>query len=432
VSIDDFERDFLELSGFGKTPLGGVDRQAATDEHRQASEWFTSWLQARSFEVKVDEIGNIFGLLEWHPGAPYVLAGSHLDSQPLAGRFDGAYGVLAAMHAADELRRRVAASGELPPFNLGVVSWFNEEGSRFKPSMMGSGVFAGIRALDTALASADPTGTTVTQALHAQGMAGTAEPPMAAAYAEIHIEQGRKLERHGADIGLVTGNWCARKYHVVVSGEQSHTGATLLTDRRDALLGAAHVITVAREVVERQEPGTALASVGEISVSPNVAGVIAREAELFLDVRSHRMDILEHVHQQIKVELSRIEEQFGVQIHLLHEDLRKAVVFSDKLIAVADESVRRLGLTPLELLTMAGHDSVNLTQKVPTVMLFIPSKDGISHNEREASDTSEMWAGVEVLREVLDQMSSGKADLPTTSALASSSAGDILRETDLA
>ncbi|HEY8295337.1 MAG TPA: M20/M25/M40 family metallo-hydrolase, partial [Micrococcaceae bacterium] len=223
-----FLTDFYRLSEFGATEAGGVDRQAASAPDGAQRAWLASQLHSRGFSVRYDAIGNQFGMLELTPGVPYVLVGSHLDSQPLGGRYDGAYGVLAATHAAFRLAESWMRDGKVPQYNLAVVNWFNEEGCRFKPSMMGSSVFTGKLGLDDALDTVDAAGIRVRDALEAIGTRGDFAGPEAAFYAEIHIEQGRTLEKSGVTIGMVDSNWAANKYEFVVHGEQGHTGSTVM------------------------------------------------------------------------------------------------------------------------------------------------------------------------------------------------------------
>ena len=223
-SADDFLADFRTMSGFGATANGGVDRQAASQADAAQRTWFRSILEARGFTVRFDRIGNQWGLLERVPGAPFVVVGSHMDSQPTAGRYDGAYGVLAAAHAAFRLASAWDSNERTAPkYNVAVVNWFNEEGSRFKPSMMGSSVYTGKLALADALAVTDPQGVSVGEALGAHGFLSDWDGPEAAYCAEIHIEQGRSMERDGVTIGLVHSNWAANKYEFVVHGEQARS-----------------------------------------------------------------------------------------------------------------------------------------------------------------------------------------------------------------
>lgn len=285
-----------------------------------------------------------------------------------------------------------------------LLGTFNEEGSRFKPSMMGSGVYAGLRDRDVVLATTDDDGLTVRQGLVEAGLDGGDDAPAAVGYAEIHIEQGRRLDAAGADIGLVTRNWCVRKYQLRIEGEQSHTGATLFSDRRDALLAASQVIVSAREIVARYDERQALCAVGELNVWPNVAGVIAREAELFLDVRSADPELLDVLHGEIGAMLSSVSQTHGVEIEVGSQDPRSTVTFCREGIEHSRAVAEAEGYTCLELPTMAGHDSVNLTRVVPTTMLFVPSLHGISHNEREESTAEALERGVTVLAGVVGGM----------------------------
>ncbi len=252
-----FLRDFRSLSAIGETPGHGVDRQAATAADAQARAWFTSLASQYGFRTETDRIGNLFALIEWNPGAPFVLVGSHLDSQPTAGKYDGAYGVAAALHAGRRLADRATSTPSdggtavtAPKYNLAVVDWFNEEGCRFAPSMMGSSVYTGKLPADVALAVTDTAGTSVREALSDIGHLGSGEGPTAAAYAEIHIEQGRSMEDSGTTIGLVHACRAAAKYSVTVHGEQAHTGSTVIADRKDALLGASRLVVLLREIAD--------------------------------------------------------------------------------------------------------------------------------------------------------------------------------------
>src|SRR5699024_4568859 len=216
----DFLTDFQHMSAAGATAGGGVDRQAGTAADLQTRAWLRDTFHAIGLTEYQDTIGNQFGVKEYIPGAPYVLLGSHLDSQPMGGKYDGAYGVLAAAHAAHRVMEKIDAGHLTPSFNLAVVNWFNEEGSRFTPSMMGSSVYTGDLELDAALAVTDKTGISVADALAVEEVHRCESSPQAASYAEIHIEQGPILERAGNTIGLVDATWGAKKYTVTIKGEQ--------------------------------------------------------------------------------------------------------------------------------------------------------------------------------------------------------------------
>ncbi|WP_025134115.1 M20 family metallo-hydrolase [Leucobacter sp. PH1c] len=402
-----FLRDFHEVAAIGATPNHGVDRQAATAEDRETREWFRAFAERRGWEVRVDGIGNQFALIELVPGAPYALLGSHLDSQPLGGRFDGAYGVIAGLHAADRLvaRHAAGASGapgtaQAPRLNLAVVNWFNEEGGRFAPSIMGSSVFAGLKDEAEMLAVQDLRGVSVREALDAIGYLGSDARPEIAAYAEIHIEQGRILEREGLPIGAVDASWHTQKLDIEVLGEQSHTGATLMGDRHDALLGAAKVIQRVHEVTDLFPPETLVSSVGQLTLEPNSPIVVARRVHLVADLRADDRDVVLAARDRILGDIRAIEAEHGLVIHARDFDVRENQFYPEAGLALAEAVTSELGHAARRIRTMAGHDSVAMNRIAPTVMLFIPSVDGVSHCEREFSRDEDMAVGVEVLTEV--------------------------------
>ena len=404
---EDFIADFTSLSRIGATSGGGVHRLAGTAEDGHLRAWFRNWLELRDFTVAVDAVGNMFGLIEWNPGAPYVLVGSHLDSQPMAGRFDGAYGVLAAAHAAVRVRQDVAATGQTPPFNIAVVNWFNEEGARFQPSMMGSSVFTGKLSAEHVLAITDPDGVSVKQALTALGYRGTDAAPKTVAYAEIHIEQGRHLEENGVTIGLVDATWAAHKYSAVVRGEQSHTGSTVMADRRDALVGASRLIVALRDLADTFADSALHTSVGQLFALPNSPVVVASEVRMVLDLRSADAELLAEADARLHDLVAAIEKRDGVHIELTQAHFWGVQSYQAEGVDLARAVAGELGLSSQTMMTIAGHDSTNLKDVVPTVMLFVPSVDGISHNEGELTHDDDARAGVDMLTEVLARMCRG-------------------------
>ncbi|WP_306370723.1 M20 family metallo-hydrolase [Nocardiopsis sp. CC223A] len=406
-----FLEDFRAMSAFGATPSGGVDRQAATEPDNAQRRWLAGLLEQAGLRVVYDRIGNQFGLLERVPGAPYVVVGSHLDSQPTAGRYDGAYGVLAAAHAVLRAAERDAAEGAEPPYNLTIVNWFNEEGSRFTPSMMGSAVYTGRLPLETALASRDRAGTTVAQALAPTGFLGDTDGPAAVFCAEIHVEQGRVLEDTGTTIGLVEACWAARKYRVTVRGDQAHSGATVMEDRRDALLGASLLVVAARELADRF-PGVLHTAVGSMDVYPNSPVTVASRAELLLDLRSHDEAVLAEADRLLVQEVARIEGRARVEVDLDLSHAWGIDRYQPEGVELARGAAERLGLSHRGILTVAGHDSINMKERVPTVMLFVPSVEGVSHNEGEYTEDGDLLAGLDLLTDVVRGLGSGA--LPST------------------
>lgn len=407
LTSEDFLADFATMSAFGATAGGGVHRLAAAAADGDLRRWFRTWLLERDFTVTVDQVGNMFGLIEFTPGAPYVLVGSHLDSQPMAGRFDGAYGVLAAAHAAVRVRKHATTTDQTPPFNLAVVNWFNEEGARFQPSMMGSSVFTNKLAADDVLQIQDPDGITVSAALCDIGFRGTDAAPDTVSYAEIHIEQGRDLERQGITIGLVEATWAAHKYSVVVTGEQSHTGSTVMADRKDALVGASRLIVALRDLADSFPAPTLHTSVGQLFALPNSPVVVASEVRMVLDLRSASTTTLEQADALLHQQVAEIEGRDNVTITLTKSHFWGVQPYHAEGVELARTVANDLGLSSQTMMTLAGHDSTNMKDVVPTVMLFVPSVEGISHNEGELTLDADMRAGVDMLTEVVARLCAG-------------------------
>lgn len=413
-----FLDDFATLSSFGATAHGGVHREAATADDGRARRFLADWFDRHGLTTTVDAVGNMYGSIEFVPGAPYVLVGSHLDSQPTAGKYDGAYGVLAAAHAAYQVIECVERGSVTPQFNLAVVNWFNEEGSRFSPSLMGSGVFIGKFDADDILKVTDRDGITVRDALSNIGFHGDDQQPDAVSYAEIHIEQGPILEQEGTTIGIVTANWAARKYSITVHGEQSHTGATHMALRHDALVGASKIVLAARELTTRFPDGTLLASVGQFDIEPNSPIVVPSKVSMAIDVRSSDPDVLEQAHDML---LAAIAQETEVHVSIDTSALRPSTSYQSEGVELAEEAAKDLGLSHRRILTMAGHDSVNLKDIVPTVMLFVPSVDGISHSEKELTRDSDLVDGVTMLTETVARMVRGDIGVAKAPELAGTS-----------
>ncbi|MGR6613234.1 M20 family metallo-hydrolase [Kocuria rhizophila] len=401
----DFLDAFAQMSRNGGLESGGVERQAATETDGLNRQWFAGWLTARGATVHYDAVGNQFGLFEHTPGAPYVLVGSHLDSQPRAGRFDGAYGVLAGAHACAELFR-AASSGEVElSRNLCVVNWFNEEGCRFKPSMMGSSVYTGKWDLEETLEVRDTAGVSVREALDALGQRGEDSIPEATAYVELHIQQGRSMEEDGFTIGLVEATWGVRKYEFLVLGEQAHTGSTLIEDRKDALLGASLLIASARKVALEHD---VITSCGELLIEPNSPVAVAREARLVIDLRSPDAARLSAADEHFAREVAEAARAANVEIQTVNRHAWDVLEYAPEGLGLAQEVVTELDLPHTRIMTLAGHDSTNVKDVLPTVMLFVPSHKGITHNEYEFTSDEDMLAGLEMLTATLRRVAQGE------------------------
>ncbi|MBK0421818.1 M20 family metallo-hydrolase [Leucobacter sp. CSA2] len=405
---DAFLADWAVHTRFGAVPgTNGVDRQAGTEPDGEQRRWFAELLESHGFTVKRDEIGNQFGLLELVPGAPYVLTGSHMDSQPTAGRFDGAYGVMASAHACFRVADELRADPSKARYNLAVVNWFNEEGSRFKPSMMGSSVFTGKMPLEDALATTDHAGVSVAEAMGGLGELGEKLGIDVASYAEIHVQQGRSMEEDGVTIGLVDATWAAHKFEFKVTGEQAHSGSTLMADRRDALLGAARLVVAARELVDRFEPEALHTACGELNVYPNSPVVVASEVGLLLDLRSPSAEVIREAHRMLMETVEQVQREDRVEIEVVAEHSWDRNPYPEAGVALAAEVAAELGLTNSRVMTVAGHDSTNMKDDVPTVMLFVPSVNGVSHNLNEFTRDEDLIAGLNQLTGVVRRLAEG-------------------------
>lgn len=411
ASADAFLQDFHHVASIGATDRGGVERQAATDQDRRTRDWFTAFARSRGWSVEVDGIGNVFATAEFVPGAPAILSGSHLDSQPRGGRFDGAYGVLASLHAAAEIQRRVEAGELAPKYNLIVVDWFNEEGSRFAPSIMGSSVFSGLMDRDEILAVRDSGGTTVREALEGIGYLGAAQgPQQLAGYAEVHIEQGRILEREGVALGAVDSSWYTQKLDIEILGEQSHTGATAMADRRDALVGAARVTLLVRDICSEYPAEALVSSVGQITVEPNSPIVVNSRVHLVADLRANDPEIVKSARDALAERFRTVAEEERLEIVAKDFDIRPNRYYPREGVELQERVADSLGLGIRRIQTMAGHDSVALNTVTPSVMMFVPSVDGASHCEREFTADEDLVNGLAALTGVLAEMLTGALD----------------------
>lgn len=408
-----FLKNFHDVAAIAATPAGGVHRQAATPEDKQTRDWFAKFAAERDWPVTVDHIGNMFALVKLvdDPTAEAILVGSHLDSQPYGGRFDGAYGVIAGLHAAASVQHAVQAGDIVPTHDLIVVNWFNEEGGRFAPSLMGSAVYAQKMDLDEMLQVRDAQGTTVKDALESIGYRTTYPGPQnVAGYAEIHIEQGRILEREGLQFGVVDSSWYTQKLDIEVLGEQSHTGATAMADRRDALVGASHVVIAIEEITREFPPETLVSSVGQVTVEPNSPIVVNSRVHMVADLRANDPQIVKDARATLLARFQELAHQRGLEVIATDFDIRPNLYFPIEGVELAEKAAADLGAPVQRMQTMAGHDSVSMNTIAPSVMLFIPSQDGVSHCEREFTSDDDMTAGLQWLTRVLYRMVEGELD----------------------
>jgi beta-ureidopropionase / N-carbamoyl-L-amino-acid hydrolase len=391
----------MELARIGATAKGGVCRLAASDEDRAARDLFVRWCREAGLVVTVDAIGNIFARREGkNPALPPVLAGSHLDSQPTGGKFDGAYGVMAALEAV----RSLNDAGYESEAAIEIVAWTNEEGSRFSPAMMGSGVFTAVFDLDWAEKRPDNlTGVSLGEELARIGYAGTAPAAghKVAAYFEAHIEQGPILEEAGVPIGVVTGAKGQRWYEVTVTGEEAHAGPTPMAKRKDALLGAARMIERVNRIGHAHSPD-ASATVGFVQVSPNSRNTIPGRVFFSVDFRHPEEGVLSLMDRELKAECERAALESGALAVEVEEFWYFAPTpFDPALVASVRRAAEALGYPHRDIVSGAGHDAVYMAKAAPTAMIFVPCKEGISHNEREDAKPEDLAAGCNVLLNAL-------------------------------
>lgn len=397
--------EFLRRFGrHGSVPGGGITRLAAGEADAAARREFLDLLQAAGASVGVDPAGNVFGGFDLAGiDAPWILCGSHLDSQPGAGELDGTYGVLAGLCAAQALMR-AKQDGARFAANLCVVDWCNEEGARFRPSMLGSAVFAGRLALDVALASTDDEGVRLDDALERIGFRGSdALPRDVRAYLELHIEQGPVLDAAHERIGVVTRNWGVSKHRLVFVGAQAHTGPTPMVERRDALVAAARVVVAVRELADSLSlPQAPLhTSVGRLRVEPNSPNTVPARAELSVELRSPDATTLARAETALQEIADDAARRANVERIAVPVEMRPARRLSGRAEAWVRESAARLGQTPRTMDTVAGHDALNLVDRCDVGLIFVPSIAGISHHPDERTEPADLALGLQVLTEAL-------------------------------
>lgn len=389
------------MERYGGTPNGGMHRLTLSAEDGQARDHLSAWMHEHGLSVRIDGIGNMFGILDWAgPDAPTVMTGSHLDSQPRGGRFDGAYGVLAACEAVTAVRARVATEGVVPRCNFVVVNWTNEEGARFQPSLLGSSVYTGQMTLADALGRRDGEGISVADALQAIGYAGNAPPPIPQAYVELHVECGAELERADQHFGAIVRHWGAVKYRLAFLGRQAHTGPTPMAQRQDALLGAAHLVCALRALADRA-PGTLHTSVGRLEVRPNSPNVVPGEAVAFVELRSPDAAVLAWADAEFAACVRAAETAAKVTSEIRFVDRRPAGPFDAALVALAEQEAAGLGYPMRRLDTIAGHDAVPMALRCPSVVLVVPSVGGICHHPAEFTKPEDIILGGDILARVL-------------------------------
>jgi N-carbamoyl-L-amino-acid hydrolase len=394
----------MEYAQIGGTPKGGVKRITLTEEDRQARGLFARHCEALGCTVRVDRMGNMFARREGRdPARLPVLMGSHLDSQPTGGKFDGALGVLAGLEVLRTLNDLNIAT-EAP---IELVNWTDEEGCRFGRAMMGSAVWSGLHAEAAIKALRDAAGISVAEGLAAIGYVG-AEPCeafAADAMFELHIEQGPILEAAGEQIGIVTGAQAQIWYEAEVLGQDSHAGTTPPAARRDALLTAARIValvdTLMREGGEGKITDTGRGTVGRLAVFPNSPNVIPGRVTFNVEFRNPSEARIAELAERFPAAAQAIAAANGTSLTLTPVFRVAAQPFDPDCVALVEQAAAKLGYQARRMVSGAGHDAVHVATRIPTAMIFTPCKDGLSHNEAESIEPAEAAAGAQVLFEAV-------------------------------
>jgi beta-ureidopropionase / N-carbamoyl-L-amino-acid hydrolase len=402
INADRLWQSIMAIAEIGPTPDGGSNRMALTPDDTAARALFLDWCRPLRLALEQDAIGNMFLRRNGtDPAAGAVAFGSHLDTVPTGGRFDGVFGVLAGL----EVMRTLHDAGIRTRAPLELVNWTNEEGSRFRPAMMGSRVHAGDMRLEVALAITDDHGVSVTQALRDSGQAGGLIPAPRgwACWLEAHIEQGPVMEATGTDIGIVTGTMHARYFQLTVIGEPSHVGPTAMDRRRDSLAAAAETILAIERIAHQAEPD-GRASATWIENFPNARGNVANITRLHCDVRHNVAARAIEMEAALRAALDAIAERRKVRIDVDPYTTFGPVLFDQTLCNVLRRKAQDRQLSVRDMTAAAGHDSVMIAPLCPSAMLFVPSVDGITHNPKEYSTPEQCARGAQVLLDAIVEL----------------------------
>jgi len=395
VNGDRLQESLEEMAKIGGTPNGGVQRLTLSDEDKRARDLFVEWLREMDLEIWVDEMGNIFGKREGkHSDLASVMSGSHVDSQPKGGRFDGILGVMGAL----EVLRTIHENKIETERPIVIVDWTNEEGSRFAPAMLASGVWAGALDRDWAYNRMDINGKRFVDELERIGYKGTVPSKKwpVHAYYEYHIEQGPVLEREKKIIGAPKGILCLHWYDIYLEGEANQVGPTPMEGRHDALCAASEMILKVNELPARMG-GNMVSTVGEIQNYPNSRNIIPDKVHFTVDIRSWDDDLAINAWEDVKKDFEEIAQRRGCPIRI-EETWRVAhSPFDEKLVQRVMDTADDLGYPALHMVSGAGHDASYMNQVAPTAMIFVPSIGGRSHVEVENTKWEDCEAGANVL-----------------------------------
>ena len=385
----------MELAQIGATPKGGVCRLTLTDLDKQGRDLVTRWAREAGMSVTIDKIGNGFMRRSGRNNSlPPIMTGSHIDTQPTGGKFDGNYGVLAGIEVVRTLND-LGIETEAP---IEVAFWTNEEGSRFVPVMMGSGVFAKAFTLEHAYAARDTEGKSVRDELARIGYIGSEEPGQhpIGAYFETHIEQGPVLEDNDITIGVVQGVLGIRWFDCTVTGMEAHAGPTPMALRKDAMQVAAPIMQEVVATALRHAPH-GRGTVGMVHVHPNSRNVIPGRVKFSIDLRNSTDAVVDQMADEVKAFAARLSQQSGLDVKIELVSSYSAIGFHADCIHAVARAAQQLGYSNMPVVSGAGHDAVYMAKLAPSGMIFIPCKDGISHNEIEDAKAEHITAGCNVL-----------------------------------
>jgi len=384
-----------ETAKFGATAKGGVRRLTLGPEDKQVRDWFRAACEAAGLEVRVDGLGGMFALRKGRDmSKPPVGLGSHLDTQPTGGKFDGVLGTLAAL----EVVRTLNDAGIETEIPLCVVNWTNEEGSRFAPAMMGSAAHVGDFTVEDILGRKDSEGVTVAEALDSIGYRGgqAVGTQQFGAFIELHIEQGPILEAEGKTIGVVDHGQGIAWYDGRITGFESHAGSTPMPLRRDALAALSEVV-LAVERVARELGPNAVGTVGEAVIANPSRNVIPGGIAFTMDCRSNSAETMDALDRGIRAAAAEIATRRKVEVAIDLVWRKEPTHFDKTLVDAVETATKALGYSNRRITSGAGHDACNLNTKIPAAMIFVPCKDGVSHNELEDATQPDCTAGANVL-----------------------------------
>ena len=385
------------FSKFGATGNGGITRLCFSNADLQARAEFCRCCEALGMNIKSDDMGNIYATLEGSENLPAIAVGSHVDSVIRGGNYDGILGVLTGLEAVET----IVSEGIKTRHPITVLIWTNEEGSRFRPAMMSSGVIAGKFDKSAMLAVKDPDGITFEEALEASGYRGDEANRFRAdqykAFLELHIEQGPVLEAEGKEIGIVQGVLGMVNYEITTRGQANHAGTTPMPMRKDALYAMTAVIQYLHDELDKLDP-TLVYTTGEFSGAPNVHTVIPEYVRITLDARHRDPAVIKQVVEIIK---SMPPEFHRCPISFREQWARNTVEFAPELVDLMEKSVKELGYSYKKMYSGAGHDAQFIADLVPTTMIFVPSKEGFSHTEEEFTPLDQCWKGANVILQTI-------------------------------